>query len=316
MSAQNDTKIRQLYSNIDEELNKVPFGCIWPRFHKFDYALYTKELICLPSEIIPAVSPCNKMRVYDFGGKRYILWNAKHTKAPIPNIASDLVHEMFHMFQYTRNEMRIPDEKKGLNYPDNAKNYYLKLMEGYFLSRAAMTEDMEEKRACFFDFLVKRKQRMKRYGEDLAYEYYIETVEGSAEYCGLKALSYMSEDLYRKRLKDCCYHMVHDSTLLFNTGQYAAYAGALLLLLAERLQIPVSKEITGNKLTIFEECCKYITEEEKMELLSDECVAAISSEEVIYKLYKEYSQSQAELEKTRHHSEEKQLHMCRIHPLS
>ncbi|MBE5959880.1 MAG: hypothetical protein E7256_00600 [Lachnospiraceae bacterium] len=311
MSAQNDTKIRQLYSDIDEELNKVPFGCIWPRFHKFDYALYTKELICLPSKVIPANLVQNKKKLFDFEGKRYILWNAKHSKAPIQDVASDLVHKMFHVFQYTRNEMRIPDEKKGLNYPDNAKNYYLKLMEGYFLSRAIMTKDTEEKRACFFDFLLKRKQRMKQYGEDLAFEYYIETVEGSAEYCGLKALSYMSEERYWKKLKECCYHMVHDSTLLFNTGQYAAYAGALLLLLAECLQIPVSKEITGNKLTIFEECCKYITEEEKMELLSDECVASISSEETIHKLYEEYIQSQSGSNQ-KEKKDDELLRICRI----
>ncbi len=97
-------------------------------------------------------------------------------------ITANIVHEMFHAFQYNNGETRFTNDLVLLDYPSDVKNYCLRFEENVLLANVYTLEDDSQKRDAFVKFIKTRKYRIEQTGDITLQEFCAETVEGMAEY--------------------------------------------------------------------------------------------------------------------------------------
>ena len=126
----------------------------------------------------------------------------RSNKVDSRELASNIIHEMFHSYQLSNGEKRFPNDLKGLDYPIDLKNFEIKYRENMLLIQALDSNNRDLKNNLLKEIISLRMSRLQRYGDIIKYEFAVETVEGSAEYCGTKALKFISEELYEKRIEE------------------------------------------------------------------------------------------------------------------
>lgn len=257
--------MRNLYYEIELKLNKLDFDNIWPGFSRTDFALYDKKKVILKEQEIPYDNRFLGNTSIDFNGSKLAIWHVEDVKNEDSIIlASNIVHEMFHTYQLLNGEVRFPNDLKGLDYPSDLGNFEIKNKEHKLLASCFDEEQTKEEKLKKFEKIVAlRKFRREKYGDEISYEFQIETIEGSAEYCGSKALQRLSNNLYEKRVNDYKNNLLYNSELLFDVRRMAYYSGTLFLILLDDLKINVVKKITGQNKTIFEEVSKKVNLEMK-----------------------------------------------------
>ncbi|WP_142415640.1 hypothetical protein [Hathewaya massiliensis] len=251
--------MRKLYTMVNDTLNSINFDEIWSGFHRIDFALYNKEKVYLNKHMIPWDNRFLANTVIDYEGNNLAIWNVENVKEiHYKELAANMVHEMFHAYQFSKNETRFPDDIKALSYPNDLGNYELKHNENNLLIEGLNSTGRNKKLELLKQIIASRKIRVEKFGELIRYEFMIETIEGSAEYCAIKALESISEDLYRKRIEDYKRILQLDKRILFDIRRCCYYTGALFLLFLDELGIKFSKEIENEEITIFEEIEKAI----------------------------------------------------------
>jgi hypothetical protein len=247
-------KMRELYKNIELELDKVKYKDLWPGFSRMEFAIYNKTKIFLKKEEIPYDERFLGNTSIDYNGSNLAIWYTENpSQEESRELASNIIHEMFHSYQITNNEVRFPDDLKGLDYPMDLKNYEIKYKENILLVEALNSNDRNIKYNILKEIISLRMLRLRKYGDIIKYEFAIETVEGSAEYCGTKALRDISKELYDRRIENYKKILTEDISIIFNVRKICYYTGALFLFLLEELDIPFTREISGQNEYIFEE---------------------------------------------------------------
>lgn len=87
----------------------------------------------------------------------------------LDELTANLVHEMFHGFQYIRGETRYPNELKLLDYPLDSGHYHVKFVELSYLKKVNARET-------FTDYLAIKSARVN--DETSIDEFKVETIEG------------------------------------------------------------------------------------------------------------------------------------------
>lgn len=247
-------KMRELYKNIESELDKVKYDNLWSGFFRMEFAIYNKTTVFLKDGEIPYDERFLGNTSINYHGKNLAIYYVERpSKENIQQLASLVVHEMFHSYQTLHGEKRFTKDLVGLNYPNDLKNYQVKYRENKLIVDAFNSRDMNTKLDILKEIIALRMSRLARYGSIIKYEMAIETIEGSAEYCGTKALKDISEKDYKKRIKDYKNILLNDFHLLFNIRKISYYTGTLFLLLLDDLKIPFSQEINKQSQYIFEE---------------------------------------------------------------
>ena len=148
--------------------------------------------------------------------------------------AANLVHVMFHCYQYEMGESRWPDErgKKRLLYPMGREvgNLRARRQELRLLARGAAEED----RAAFEAFREMRRLRKRLWPRAVEMESRAECVEGAAEYVGLKALEALAPAGAAAKITQYAQELAEAEEKLLDPRRTAYVSGCLLLKCAEQ----------------------------------------------------------------------------------
>ncbi|MDO4567526.1 MAG: hypothetical protein Q4B99_01065 [Clostridia bacterium] len=177
-------ELLKLYEDVGRVIDSVDFDALWRGFKRCDFALYDDAQVVLNGELRPKTDEFLANTAILYEGRYIAIWHVAE-ELDIDVLASKLVHEMFHAYQYECGESRFPDEFAALRDYEYSPQYMcLKQAENERLAAA-----FEEGGArAFADFLALRKRRREEYPYQYAYESSVEAVEGSAQYVELQVL--------------------------------------------------------------------------------------------------------------------------------
>ncbi|MEZ7172366.1 hypothetical protein [Sporosarcina sp. OR05] len=233
----------------------------WPGFEPVAYALYNKENVYLfnhpkfPSQKDGYVTlPWTEQFIAD----TLILF--EETPTAIVNIDryeefadlyAILIHELFHGYQYIKDEKRFPDEMKGITYPLSPENVELRNAERASLYAALLATDLKEKTEHLQQFIALREQRALLIGDYLHYEYHIETIEGPAWYVEVKAYADKSTLAYDEIVQKYGKSLleIKESTLHLRRSCYST--GLFMCLLLDELSPNWQDSFMESSLTLY-----------------------------------------------------------------
>lgn len=175
----------KICNEVDVVLETLDFSALFADFHKYDYAIYNSAEICLNGEIMPYQEEFRGNTAIEYHGEYIAIWNMELDPVDdMDELAYLLVHEMFHCHQRANDEKRYPSDLILLNYPNDIDNFEKKYNENLYLAESYEKHDLKALRK----FAYIRNLRMKVYPDMVRQELKVETLEGAAEYVGLKAL--------------------------------------------------------------------------------------------------------------------------------
>lgn len=244
--------MRNLYKKIELELDKIRFDKLWLGFSKMEFAIYNNNSVFLKDKEIPYDNRFLGNTSIDYEGRNLaICYIEDPEKENIQELTSLIIHEMFHAYQIFKGESRFTNDLVGLNYPRDLKNYEIKYKENKLIVEALNSKDRDTKLKILKEIIDLRMSRILRYGNIIEYELGIETIEGSAEYCGTKGLRHISEVLYEERIMKYKDILLKDILLIFDIRRISYYSGTLMLILLEQLDIEFVQEINNKNEIIF-----------------------------------------------------------------
>ena len=242
-------ELQKIYREVDSILDKVEFEQIASGFRRYRFAVYNNETICLDGELIPYSQQFFGNTSLLYQGEYIAIWNVGFD--PVEDseqFAASMVHEMFHCHQNTLGEKRYPSDLKLLNYPDDVDNFTKKYNENCYLADAYEHGD----EGAFARFAGIRAARMEKHPDMVREELKAETLEGAAEYAGLKALRMIAPEKFERKIQDCLRCLRAESEQQFDIRRISYYAGAVFFLCLERLGKTVRNEIY-SELTVYEQ---------------------------------------------------------------
>ncbi|MFJ7928855.1 hypothetical protein [Peribacillus sp. NPDC096448] len=231
---------------IAEDLVKAKLENYWPGFELVAYALYDKSNVYLFNH--PKFSnnpPCTyHILKWDvqFTADTIIMYEEYPTAIvnmdcyeEYEDLYSLLVHELFHGYQYIKEEKRFPDEMMGITYPLSKENVELRNQERTNLYRALLENNLIKKKQYLNAFICLREKRAGKIEEYQTYEKLIETIEGPAWYVELRAYSEKSPLDYHSVLKKYAQQLInkYESTSSIRRSCYSS--GLFMCLLLEEL---------------------------------------------------------------------------------
>jgi len=220
--------MRELYTKVYKNIDKVDFDSIWNGFSRCDFALYDKEHVYLKNEVIPYDNRFLGNTAINYDGSYIAIWYIENSSVEDSDIlAADIVHEMFHAFQKEKGETRFPSDLKMLDYPYSEENLSVKYSENLLLARAFLAQDVNEKNALLSHFMTARKYREGLIGDIIKQEYLSETIEGMAEYAGSTALKQISKAKYNSRVEGYIKNLQVFDERFFDIRRMLYYTGAV-----------------------------------------------------------------------------------------
>ena len=239
----------RLYESVAEILKGLDFGALFSGFRPYRFALYTDTAICLDGKLLPYDGRFLGNTALEYGDEYIAIWNIGVDPIEDPKLlAASLVHEMFHCHQYTLGETRFPSDLRLLRYPEDSENYGRKYRENCFLADAYEHSDELALRR----FAAIRNQRLAVYPDMVHEELKVETLEGMAEYMGLKALACIDPEKFNGKIREYLAALRAEDKLQLDIRRISYYTGAVLYLCLERLGYPVHNDI-GGELTVYEQ---------------------------------------------------------------
>lgn len=241
--------LTDVYSKVDAILKSLDFHALFPGFHRYRYAIYNREEICFDGTIIPYEEDFRGNTSKYYQGEYIAIWNIEQdSTAGIDHLAALLVHEMFHCHQNTLHETRFPSDLLLLSYPNDIDNFTKKYNENRYLADAYEYRDVN----AFQKFLAVRQQRIKQYPDMAAQELKAETIEGIAEYVGLKALSLINKQMFLSVTREYLAFLRAENDLLFQIRKISYYTGAIYFLCLDMFGYGICNDM-GSDLTAYEQ---------------------------------------------------------------
>jgi len=149
-----------------------------------------------------------------------------------------LVHEMFHCYQSERGETRYPDDFIIMSL--NGEEFFNRK----YCENLALTEGLKNEQS-FYDFCAIRKERLRLFPE-AEEELKAETIEGLAEYCGLKALKILNTEKFDEVIDKYVGLLKEKGPLIFDTRKSAYYSGALFFICTDMYGIKYNRDFCGS----------------------------------------------------------------------
>lgn len=239
----------EVYRAVNAVLDTLDFGALFAGFHKYKYALYTSSEICLDGKMIPYEDDFRGNTAIKRDGEYIAIWNMElDPMEDIERFAYLLVHEMFHCHQRANGEKRYPSDLVLLNYPRDIDNFQKKYNENLYLAEAYEKHDQKALQT----FSQIRNMRMKAYPDMVRQELEVETIEGMAEYVGLKALQRINYRKFAGIIKEYLCKLRQQDSLLFDVRRISYYSGALYNLCLEHHGISIRNDFVGER-TVYEQ---------------------------------------------------------------
>jgi hypothetical protein len=295
--------MRTIYTRVSERLDTLNFEALWPGFHRFDFAIYTSKEVCMKNRTEPWDARYLGNTAIRLGSGYSAIWNVEDDvqNGSLPDLdllAANLVHEMFHAFQFEHGESRFPNDLKTLTYPNDPVNLSMKAEENEILADAFESEDRNRRTMLLRQFCGLRKAREARIGELIDCEFLTETAEGMAEYAGLRALKALAPQKYRDKTSGYAGILRQCGPLQLDIRRISYFSGALLLAALHDAGIELAHDIAGVQEPVARllfrklkpEPAEISPENPKIRALLEESQAGILSE--IHKIIKSASGGQ------------------------
>lgn len=239
----------QTYNAVNEILDTIDFDVLFQGFHKYRFALYSSKEIVMDGKSMPYREDFRGNTAKEYEGEYVAIWNMEADPVEdLERLAYCMVHEMFHCHQFTNHESRFPSDFALLNYPADVENFTKKYNENRYLADAYEQQDMEQLRK----FVCIRQERYMKYPDMVGQEWKAETLEGMAEFIGLKALECINREKYRLIVKDYLGKLRDEGKLLFDVRRISYYTGAIFFLCMEELGLEVGNSF-DSELTVYEQ---------------------------------------------------------------
>ena len=243
--------IQKQVQDINATLANLDYESLWHGFHRYPFALYNSDWVYLPDQTLPWDDRFRGNTSIEFDGGYLAIWNIAHEELDLDPIKLyPLVHEMFHCFQREHQEKRFPNDLELLLAPEDPHFYALRKHETEVLKRA-FSDDESKRVDCYQEFAATRQRQLEAYPDFVRQICFAETLEGSAEYVGLKALKQLSPEAYEKQIQN---HLqkLSQSELLFDIRRLTYFTGALTLIMADRLGMSWDHSIRKQSQSNFE----------------------------------------------------------------
>lgn len=239
----------EAYHAVNAVLDALDFNALFTGFHKYKYALYTNSVICLDGKMMPYQDAFRGNTAIVHNGEYVAIWNMELDPIDDSEIfAYLLVHEMFHCHQRANGEKRYPSDLILLRYPSDVDNFEKKYQENLYLAEAYEKHDQK----ALQKFAQIRNMRMNTYPDMVRQELKVETVEGMAEYIGLKALQRINFKKFAGIINDYLCKLRQQDSLLFDVRRICYYSGALYDLCLEKYGMKIHNEFADEQ-TIYEQ---------------------------------------------------------------
>lgn len=229
-------------NRLSQDLIKSNLSHFWPGFEMVAYALYDRSHVYLFNH--PKFNRVRKTLNWDeqFTGCTHILYGEYPTAIvdfglfeDYESLFSNIVHELFHGYQYLKSEKRFPNEILGITYPLSKENVSLRNLERFNLYHALLENDPQKKQQYLSTFIFLRNERAAKIKEYLLYETLIETVEGPAWYVESKAYLEKSPLVYEEVLKKYGESLLNQYESTSNIRRSCYSSGLFMCLLLDEL---------------------------------------------------------------------------------
>lgn len=94
-------ELMQAYAQVKKRLEQLDFHSFWPGFAPCPFAIYDSEFAVLDGKQMPRPEGFYANTALEHEGRWIAIWKLEEG-TDLDILASKLVHEMFHAFQYTR----------------------------------------------------------------------------------------------------------------------------------------------------------------------------------------------------------------------
>ncbi|WDV47751.1 hypothetical protein PV797_08690 [Clostridiaceae bacterium M8S5] len=236
-----------IYNKVSKKIELIDFDELWKGFEKTDFALYDDKIVVMKDKEIPVDDRFIGNTAIEYEEELLAIWKI-HDKeeVDIDRMASLIVHEMFHAFQYSSKLKITVNDFDKLKYPLNKDNYRLLYEERRYLVNAFKTDNIEEKRHYLKKYIDIRNSRKKIIKGIFNYEIQMETLEGQATAVELKTLKLLSRQKYEKEVSYICELLSCINEKLFDIRRASYLTGALLILIAEELGIKIEQDLSKS----------------------------------------------------------------------
>jgi hypothetical protein len=189
--------LSELYKEVKMRIDHIDFSLLWKDFQPRKFALYNDRECFFNGDYIQKTDQFLANTAIDYEGEYIAIWDIMEDHYDFDVLASKIIHEMFHGFQYENNESRFPDEIEALRqYIYSNNNLSIKMAENHLINQLNENFDLSK----FNKLLQIRKKRMTEHPYEYVYEASIEQIEGSANYVELESLRQLSVEKYLKVL--------------------------------------------------------------------------------------------------------------------
>ena len=237
-------KMVEWYGAIEKLLERVDFGAIYPGFHRYPFALYTSREICLNGEVRPYEAGFIGNTAIPYQGEYTAIWNVEDDSTEdMEAFAASIVHEMFHCHQFASGEKRFPSDLAMLAHPADAAGMNARYGEARYLVDAFENGDSSALRR----FAALRAARRRNDPGLVEQELKTETIEGAAEFAGMKALRHLNEEKFAAETKRYLQILRAGDETLFDTRQFAYYSGTMFFLALEKLRGTAVNEMESDR---------------------------------------------------------------------
>ncbi|MGI6239264.1 MAG: hypothetical protein ACOYI5_06525 [Christensenellales bacterium] len=230
-----------LYRAVSDRLDAIDFNAIWAGFRRTAFALYDGAHVATAGEVFPVDDRFLGNTSIELGGVQTAIW--KLDGCPDADVlTSGIVHEMFHSHQMLSGDARFPDDLELFRLGVDPGELSLRALECAVLAVPCPSlgefADVRRRRRAANPALAHQAERA-------------ETIEGMAEYAGLRALSMLSPEAYAAA---CSGHRARLSQpeAVIDARRIAYSAGALLLLAAQEHGIDASHPLGAEHRTLAE----------------------------------------------------------------
>lgn len=245
--------MKELYSKIYHNLQKIDFESIWHVFSPCEFALYDEHKVYFldGTQSVDNRFLGNTSILYN--GKPLAIWKVTNPKLQNPILlTAKIVHEMFHSFQKEQHEERFPDDLMMLSYPDDAVIHTIRQEENKLLASIFLESDTSKKEAILQSFIQLRKYRAEKETNIIKQEFLAETIEGMAEYAGCMALKQLSPDHYYQVIQNNINILAEPAPFCFDIRKMSYYTGSMLCLALSETDTSFYHEIGKESLSLFE----------------------------------------------------------------
>lgn len=247
-------KLQETYTAIVKRMEQIDFGKLWPGFHSFSFGLFDETNACTDGSVMNRPDEFHANTAIEYDGRLLAIWNLTEEDSDIDLLTANIIHEMFHAYQMEQGEKRFGDDLEVMMHPAGQEVLLLKHTENQLLMQSLDNVSL------FEHFIQLRRHRRSMAEEVVNYELAIETIEGMAEYAGLKALKQIAPEKYQKKLKQYAENLKNVSHLL-DARRLAYSSGVVLLLTAETVGFSVFHQLGTEKRNIFEIISDQVSDE-------------------------------------------------------